>query len=569
MKKLRITTAVVATMALAMSGMSAGATSAPTVRRKAQSSSNLSRGIQRPAPKPDALSSARSRGKLSRAEYTLERATSLFRLSNVRERYGDVERPDPHDATLLMRDLALSKHNLSGSDRRRANRILARPTDKDADPQGDGYEPGTLTEQFCSDADGASGDDVCFTYVESTSDAVPPTDTTPPNGFPDYVEDAAGSMATVWQKEINDLGYNPPQLDANSVNNGGSAKLDIYFADIGDNGLYGYCTTDEPGAGNKQKVSAYCVLDNDYSPSQYDAPPPEVTGTQALQVTLAHEFFHAVQFNYDWKEAKFLMEGTAVWIEDEVYDAINASYAFLFDSALHQPEIPLDAFQKGDDDENFEYGAFIFFTQLAESYEFVSPPGVNMVRKVWNEAAKPNKKGMNAVQSAINDEGFPGPSTPFRDFFVWWGATNHYFDAFYSEGHDLGDSCDNTLDAYFDVLHCRYPPFDGMFQLGPGQNSKTRSVKLDRRSHRYIVIVPNGSTPLKTIVDLPQKNRGGEASLLILNNNFTINYRRIKLNKSGSGSKSLNLVGNEWEIILVLSNTGPHNKETYKFRAEA
>jgi hypothetical protein len=47
------------------------------------------------------------------------------------------------------------------------------------------------------------------------------------------------------------------------------------------------------------------VLDDDYSTSQFPDPP-----LVSLDVTAAHEFFHAVQFAYDYFEDSWLMEGT-------------------------------------------------------------------------------------------------------------------------------------------------------------------------------------------------------------------------------------------------------------------
>src|SRR5687767_9381954 len=66
----------------------------------------------KPLPKPvqvaeDALARALAAGRLSPASYTLERARSLFRLGAVRREFGDVARPEPHAATLILRDLTL------------------------------------------------------------------------------------------------------------------------------------------------------------------------------------------------------------------------------------------------------------------------------------------------------------------------------------------------------------------------------------------------------------------------------------------------------------------------------
>ena len=44
------------------------------------------------------------------------------------------------------------------------------------------------------------------------------------------------------------------------------------------------------------------------------------TSVNPMRVTAAHEFFHAIQFAYDVDEDLWFMEGTATWVEDEVYD---------------------------------------------------------------------------------------------------------------------------------------------------------------------------------------------------------------------------------------------------------
>ncbi|MDQ4095188.1 MAG: hypothetical protein M3174_03155, partial [Actinomycetota bacterium] len=387
------------------------------------------------------MTKALESGRLDRAEYALERAMSLFDLAGARDDFGDVERPDPHDATMLLRDLVLHKDDLSPRERRRANEILARPSEGGSDPHGDGYRPNAVREATCRDVSRSGGKDVCLHWVTNTKDA----------STNRYVKRAVRTLKKVWRVEIKQLGFRPPRSDLNSKPNGGNRLLDIYFVDLGDDGLYGYCTTDEPQAGDKKRVSAYCVLDNDYSAEQYDAPRPEVSGRAALRITAAHELFHAIQFNYDWTEAKFLMEGTAVWVEDEVFDAINASYAYLFDSALHQPEIPLDAFNSGDDGENFEYGAFVFFTWLSEVYGPEETAAPRVIRQVWNKAGK-RQNGIGAIRATTKERGFGGPSTPFRDFFASWGAASSLYDMFYSEGFDGG--CSTGVGSYADVLHC-------------------------------------------------------------------------------------------------------------------
>ena len=67
------------------------------------------------------------------------------------------------------------------------------------------------------------------------------------------------------------------------------------------------------------------MLDNDYPESVFGLP-----SQQALQVSLAHEYFHAVQLAYfDCVDQRWFMELTAVWMEDQVYGEVNDWFRYL------------------------------------------------------------------------------------------------------------------------------------------------------------------------------------------------------------------------------------------------
>jgi len=274
---------------------------------------------------PDALTRALARGELTPAQYALERAASLFRPGRVAARYGPIARPNPRDATLILRDLVLRVGKLSGADRQRALAILARPTDA---------TPGDPDRYSTPEATPVCATHVCIHYVTSTSDAVDATDVRDgngvagANGIPDYVDDALRVFESeVWGEEVTTRGFRAPKSDASSANDGTSpsdptgAKFDVYLAEIGDESLYGYCTTDDPhwfpewdGHYTHFDASAYCVVDNDFDASEF----PAHTPLENLEVTAAHELFHAVQFAYDYYEDAWFMEATATWAEDEL-----------------------------------------------------------------------------------------------------------------------------------------------------------------------------------------------------------------------------------------------------------
>ena len=50
---------------------------------------------------------------------------------------------------------------------------------------------------------------------------------------------------------------------------------------------------------------------------------------QSAQVTAAHEFFHAIQFAYDYGEDAWMLEATATWMEERVFDKVNDNRQYL------------------------------------------------------------------------------------------------------------------------------------------------------------------------------------------------------------------------------------------------
>ena len=135
---------------------------------------------------------------------------------------------------------------------------------------------------------------ICIHWVTSGEDKPPLADGRDRDKLPEWVETNGKTAENVWRREVTRGGYRAPRSDLSSTNHGPNKKLDIYLANIGDSGLYGYCTSDDPAYGRRRAISAYCVIDDDFYRREFGAKPANVMG-----VTLAHEFFHAVQYSYD------------------------------------------------------------------------------------------------------------------------------------------------------------------------------------------------------------------------------------------------------------------------------
>ena len=314
---------------------------------------------------PSVLSSA---GRLAeqRADRALTRAQEVLSTP-----VGST--PGKPDATLAMRDLALSLSDLDPSQRRKAHAVLARPTDGNDDAYGDGYT--VPSKRKCRG-------NFCIHWVTSTSDAATAA----------WADRTLTLMNSVWKHHVDDMGYRRPVGDGSR---GGNGKFDVYLKDLGSKSLYGYCAPENPKAGYKYVYSGYCVLDNDFSRQQYGAPPVD-----SLTVTAAHEFFHAVQFAYDASEDSWLMEATATWMEERYADSINDNRQYLPYGQVKRPGSPLDFANSTSFN---QYGNWPFFEYLSTHF------GNRVVRAIWNQAGAfkgaPDLYSTRAIKKVLRDHG--------------------------------------------------------------------------------------------------------------------------------------------------------------------
>lgn len=319
----------------------------------------------------------------------------------------------PADLTLLLRDLAARTGEMNKTQRHRVNRLLARPTDSGS-PLLTKYKGGKEKVRCTKH--------VCVHWALKGVNRPAAKDKNR-NKVPDWVETTAKTMEQVWKTEVNKLGYRAPRGDKSSKHHGPNGKLDIYLANLA-KGYYGYCTTDDPKRNTKRAVSGYCVLDNDYKRSQFRTAP-----IKALRVTAAHEFFHAIQFSYDWREDSWLMEGTATWMEEQVYDSINDNRQYLKAGSPHNAAwLPLDYVNYSSSNYHQPYGTWTFFQYLSDHL------GKGIVRSIWNQAdnstpAKPGRYSLPAIKAAIEAK-----NTTLNAMWAGYNAANVNPKAFYSEG---------------------------------------------------------------------------------------------------------------------------------------
>lgn len=162
-------------------------------------------------------------------------------------------------------------------------------------------------------------------YVTNGIDAVPDIDANE-NEIPDFVEWAAEAADSSYQLQINQLGY-PDPIPAGT-------SYDIYLKDLSSYGAYGLTNTSRSGifACGANSTTTCIYSENDFAgfpPNNH----PESQAKGSLQVTIAHEFKHAIQYiQNNWQgETDQWAEMDATLMEEVVYDRINDYYNYIDD----------------------------------------------------------------------------------------------------------------------------------------------------------------------------------------------------------------------------------------------
>lgn len=366
------------------------------------------------------------------------------------------EHPDgSRDQTLVLRDLRAQQDQLGAADRARASTLLQRPG-------------GDQSECFTS---------VCVHWFSSG-----PNKST--QAYVDKVAKVAQSVLATYAA----AGYRAPESDGTS---GGNGLLDIYLSNLGDQGLYGYCDSDDPPPSHgPYDAPAFCAFDNDYQEF------PSHTPLENLEVTAAHELFHAVQFAYDYYEDSWFMEATATWAEDELYDDVNDNLQYLAESPLTQPGSSMDHFEQYG---VRQYGDWIFFRYLTEQLPNSQGGLPTLIRQIWElaDGAKggPDEYSAKAVSDALKARG-----TDLRTLWAQFADANRRPGTSYEEGKENS-----------------YPKArpSGRIKLTRAhRDSGWKTKRVDHLASSTVQFRRFGSQPahhLKLSLDLPPTSRGSGA----------------------------------------------------------
>ncbi|MCY7396549.1 MAG: hypothetical protein LH468_10425 [Nocardioides sp.] len=426
---------------------------------------------------PEASSPARER-----AEQALSQAQAL--LSPPTARPGPAPRasttagPPRGDATLALRELQLREGDLSRADQRRASDLLDRPSTPVLAENGVAVVHGNV-------------DQVAVGY-------------------------AAQVLATITQvhQTYVGAGYRAPLPDGSL---GGDPRIDIYLADLAPSTAYGYCTSDQPLPRGSSARWAFCVLDNSYTGYPGGAP------TQLLQVTAAHEYFHAVQYAYDSLEDGWFLEGTAAWAEDQVYDDVDDNLQYAPFSPLAGPRFSLDIFDPG----GFrQYGAWFFFRWLSERFP-TSQGGMPVIVRQFLEAADSTRgPGADKYSTQAVSHVLKQYRLPIDEAFARFADANRRPRAFYSEARAN-----------------KYPtaPLAQKITLSPGRRAATgKQLAIDHLASATTRFVPQRLTSkrfmLRVQVDLADRRTSPAAVVSTYSRKGPVKTKLVTLDRRGNGA---------------------------------
>jgi hypothetical protein len=232
-----------------------------------------------------------------------------------------------------------------------------------------------------------------------------------------FVDSVFASLEYVGTLEIQTLGYGPLPSDGTLS---GGPEYDIFIVELSN--MYGYTTPDgSPPEGGTS--TTFITIDNDF----VFVRPAKNRGIPGLNVTIAHEFHHALQIgNYGfWQEHTYYHEITSTWMEDVAYPAVHDYYNYL-SASWGQFRNPDRAFTSND---LICYSRGIWGQYIAKKF------GRGMMRATWEQIrfAVP----LTAIDRALRTQGYD-VATAFAEWTLWNHFTGSHSNAakYYTDGAD-------------------------------------------------------------------------------------------------------------------------------------
>lgn len=224
------------------------------------------------------------------------------------------------------------------------------------------------------------------------------------NSIPDWVEENGKAFEKAYRKEIDTMGYREP------VNMKRDGYYEVYIININ---AYGQTAPVQTYPTGSDTWESFIEIENDFVGGGF-----KTHGYDAMRVTAAHEFHHAIQLAYKYDVSYtdgWFYEMTSTWLEDVVYDEVNDYYAYL-SRFYSNPHVSL-----------FNETTFFGYHVTHWLHMMEKIHGASLVRKTWERI--PDERALTAMNNTLENETTTNLSNSFTEFSIWNYFTKGRFDS--------------------------------------------------------------------------------------------------------------------------------------------
>ena len=236
-----------------------------------------------------------------------------------------------------------------------------------------------------------------------------------------YANDVAEFADQVRDVIVNDLGF----LSELDDQYGDPDIYDIYIQDLGAYN-YGYHI---PDINLDLSSSSYILIDNEFEEGEY-----YTTGLKAMKLTLAHEFFHAIQLAYREKSAgedEYFYEMMGTWMEDIIVPDGNDYIHWVdIDDNINDEKEPFFINPEMSMTASNGYSIALFAHYLNNVY---SNGNTAIIREIWEEIAILGYTcgidcGLNSINNVLLDNYNVNFEEAWNDFTsrLFFNGSNDY-----------------------------------------------------------------------------------------------------------------------------------------------
>lgn len=291
------------------------------------------------------------------------------------------------------------------------------------------------------------------------------------------VDELAQILDDVYDFEVNQLGYISPPSDGTS---GGDDKYDVYIRTNTNN----WGVTHIENRIQNDTWTSYMEIDNDFSDKR-------VTGIDAVKITCAHEFHHAIQVgSYAFRpEDTYYHEITSTSMEEFMYDDVN-DYYFEISNYLDNLNNSLSKSPQNG------YDTTIWNLFLKKRF------GIEIIKDIW--ILMREDRAMNAIARAIFAKGstFKKEFEEFSNWLYFTGSRaqgDKYFEeaSFYPELKPVNKFSFNDANYFKEMIYQTNPVSNNFITFIDSTTTPANEITVRITNSDYSsAIVGNTSIPV-------------------------------------------------------------------------